>query len=572
METKDGQARGWEEGPDLLQSAWRYKWLIAVAALLGLLLGYGWAARQPTLYQAASQVLLTGTPTISLSDDAPPQPVGDPERYLRNQATLIGTTDVLKLAAKKSKGEATVEDLRAAMVVEPEQDADLMTISILDGSASRAATLANAIAEGYESFVEGQPGQLADQLRDNRAGLEERLDQVNAELAAEQNDTSLERRRDALVDELKQLEKDLVRVEASVGTNLVNVEPAVPPEQPAQPAPRRTMAVGLLGGLLASVALAWWLNARRAAQETRMPLEWSGPRGALPASGGDLGRERQDLAAPDESMVLAGRSRRPDSLTSENGATGHGAIARLMWSIMGRRKMSEPTTLDQASSGTFQGVVDERISTRVSENGGEPSLSHLFVHLDRTLAKEPLEYYSEALPQAIAEEIPADVTADMVIVLLDDGEGSFRVAGSVGLDADEQEAVVDQGHEQLRQALWNGVSVLYGPDDLGAAAGIPGSQTQEALLILPLVQGPTWLGALLIGRRASQGQHATPFSDEEIADALLRGMELAALIQALLLAKRLRVCMGAFEPSSGIGPERGSETPSRARARGHHRR
>jgi uncharacterized protein involved in exopolysaccharide biosynthesis len=268
METKDGQARGWEEGPDLLQSAWRYKWLIAVAALLGALLGYGWAARQPTLYAAASQVLLTGTQTISLSDDAPPPPVGDPERYLRNQATLIGTTDVLELAAKRSKGEATVEDLRAAMVVEPEQDADLMTISILDGSASRAATLANAIAKGYESFVEGQPRQLANHLRANRANLEERLDQVNAELAAEPNDTSLDRRRDALVDELKQLEKDLVRVEASVGVNLVNVEPAVPPEQPAQPAPRRAMVIGMLLGLLASAVLVWWRTHRQGPTST----------------------------------------------------------------------------------------------------------------------------------------------------------------------------------------------------------------------------------------------------------------------------------------------------------------
>jgi capsular polysaccharide biosynthesis protein len=553
METKDEQARGWEEGPDLLQSAWRYKWLIAVAALLGALLGYGWAARQPTLYAAASQVLLTGTPGLSPSGDAPPAPVGDPDRYLRNQATLIGTTDVLKLAAKRSKGEATVEDLRAAMVVEPEQDADLMTITILDESASRAATLANAIAQGYESFVEGQPGQLANQLRARRAQLEARLDQVDAELAAEPNDTSLDRRRDALVDELKQLEKDLVRVEASVGTNLVNVEPAVAPEQPAQPAPRRMMAVGLLVGLLASVALAWWLNARRAAQETRMPLEWSGPRGALRASGGDLGRERQDRAAPAESMVLA--NRRPDSLASKNGARGHSAIARLMWRIMQRGRKSEPTALDKAraSSGAFQGVVDERISTKLSNNGEEPSLSHLFVHLDTTLAKEPLDYYLEALPQAIAEEIPTDVSADTVIVLLDDGEESFRVAGSVGLDADEQKVVVDQGHEQLRQALWNGVSVLYGADVLGAAAGIPGSQTQAALLIMPLVQGETWLGTLLIGRRASEGEHATPFTDGEIADALLCAMELAALIQSLLLAKRLRDCMGAFEPSRDSG-------------------
>src|SRR4029453_1993159 len=98
METYDGQARGWDEGPDLLQSAWRYKWLIAVAALLGLLLGYGWAARPPTPFPAASQVLLTGTPSISLSGDAPPQPSGDPDRFLRNQATLIGTTPVLELA------------------------------------------------------------------------------------------------------------------------------------------------------------------------------------------------------------------------------------------------------------------------------------------------------------------------------------------------------------------------------------------------------------------------------------------------------------------------------------------
>jgi uncharacterized protein involved in exopolysaccharide biosynthesis len=550
METNDGQARGWEEGPDLLQSAWRYKWLIAVAALLGVLLGYGWAARQPTLYEAASQVLLTGTPSISLADDAPPQPIGDPERYLRNQATLIGTTPVLELAAKKSRGQATVEDLRAGMTVEVEQDSDLMTISILDGNPNRAAMLANAIAEGYESFVEGQPRQLADQLRAKRAQLEATLDQVNAELATAPNDTSLQRRRDALVDELKRLEADLVRVEASVGTNLVNVEPAVPPEQPAQPAPRRTMAVGLLVGLLVSVALAWWLNSRRPAPETGMPVEWSGPRGALPTSGGDLGREPQDRTAPAESMVLA--SRRPDSLASKNGAGGHGAIGRLMGRIR-RRSTGEPaTTLNRPrkSLGAFKGVADERGSTKVSENGAEPSLSQLFVHLDRTLAEEPLEYYSEALPQAIAEEIPTDVSADTVIVLLDDGEGSFRVAGSVGLDAGEREAVVDQDHEQLRHALWNGVSVLYGADDLAAAAGIPGAQTQEALLVIPLVQRQTWLGALLIGRRASQGQHATPFSDEEIADALLCGMELGALIRALLLAKGLRDCMGAFEPSS----------------------
>ena len=42
----------------LLRSTWRYKPLIATAVLLGALLGYGWAARQPTLYQGVTRVVL----------------------------------------------------------------------------------------------------------------------------------------------------------------------------------------------------------------------------------------------------------------------------------------------------------------------------------------------------------------------------------------------------------------------------------------------------------------------------------------------------------------------------------
>jgi capsular polysaccharide biosynthesis protein len=554
METYDAQPHDWEEAPDLLQSVWHYKWLIAVGALLGALIGYGWAARQPTLYEATSEVLLTGTASVPLSGDGPPQPIGDPDRYLQNQAALIGTTPVLELAAKNSKGKATVEDLRQRMNVKVEQNSDVITISIFDGNPKNAAIFANAIAEAYEDSVEGQPGQLANQLRSNRAKLEARLAQVNAELVNTRDDASLQRRRDALVEELKQIERDVAAAEASVGTDLVHLEPAVPPEQPAEPAPRRTMAVGLLVGLLASVALAWLLNSRRAAQETRMEGEWSGPPEALPARGHDLASDNKGSAAAPESVILA--SQRPDIVATKNGNRGHSAIGRLMWRIKQRHNLNEPNTAlneEREGSGAFHGVgvMDEGSSTKVSENGDETSLSRLFIRLDRTLAKEPLDVYSKTLPQVMAEEIPADVPADMVVILLDDGQGSLRVAGSVGLDPGEQDAIVDQSHDQLRRALRNGVSVLQGTDVVGTdAAGIPGSQTLEALTIVPLVQGRTWLGVLLIGRRASPGQHATPFSDEEIADVLLRGMELAAITQSLLLAKRLRETLGAFEPSS----------------------
>jgi len=45
MDTFDGQAMNLDEGPGIVQSAWRYKWLVAIAALVGALLGYAWEAR-----------------------------------------------------------------------------------------------------------------------------------------------------------------------------------------------------------------------------------------------------------------------------------------------------------------------------------------------------------------------------------------------------------------------------------------------------------------------------------------------------------------------------------------------
>ena len=56
------QSRGGATVGRLLQSAWRYKELIAAAVLLGALLGIGWTANQPTLYEAAAHVATSEYP------------------------------------------------------------------------------------------------------------------------------------------------------------------------------------------------------------------------------------------------------------------------------------------------------------------------------------------------------------------------------------------------------------------------------------------------------------------------------------------------------------------------------
>src|SRR5215207_917050 len=123
METFDGSASGLDEGPGLLQSAWRYRWVIAAAALLGALFGYAWEAREPTLYDSASRLYFR-----EAGDGQ--QRGGEPERFLSNQVALIGSWPVLERAAKASPG-TSPGILSQRMRVEARKDADVITIHVL---------------------------------------------------------------------------------------------------------------------------------------------------------------------------------------------------------------------------------------------------------------------------------------------------------------------------------------------------------------------------------------------------------------------------------------------------------
>ena len=194
----------------LLQSAWRYKWLIATAVLLGALLGYGWAARQPALYEGVTRVfLVAGSRSPSLAGEAP-QPPGDPAQYLRHQAQLMSSRVVLERAVKLSGSRISPETLGQRLEVDAAQDADVLTIRVLDSTATGAAQLANAVAAAYEDV-------LAPHLL------------------------------------------------APYSQQVVQDPPAVP-NQPIPRSPGRPMTIGMLVGLLASAVLVWWLTRRQGAE------------------------------------------------------------------------------------------------------------------------------------------------------------------------------------------------------------------------------------------------------------------------------------------------------------------
>jgi hypothetical protein len=119
----------------LLGPIWRSKSLIATAVLLGALLGYGWAASQPTLYEGVARVFLAvGSDTTSLPGETP-QPPGEPEGYLRSQAQLMSSSPVLEGAVKLSGSRISVETLRQRLEVDAAKDADVLTIRVVDSTA-----------------------------------------------------------------------------------------------------------------------------------------------------------------------------------------------------------------------------------------------------------------------------------------------------------------------------------------------------------------------------------------------------------------------------------------------------
>jgi capsular polysaccharide biosynthesis protein len=250
----------------LLGSIWRYRWLTAAAVLLGTLLGYGWAARQPTRYEGVARVLLAA-PRTSLPDEASQPP--DAARYLDDQAQLMRSAAVLERARKLSGTRITAETLRQRLQVDVAPDANLLTVRVVDATATGAARLADAVTVAYEQVLAQQSlGTLRNpvrQLQSTRSRLKADLAELDAELVGRPDDSVLRAQREATAAQLSAVQRKLRMAEPAAERTHPPLlrERAAVPKQPISPSPGRAMAIGMLVGLLASAVLAWWRTRRQ---------------------------------------------------------------------------------------------------------------------------------------------------------------------------------------------------------------------------------------------------------------------------------------------------------------------
>jgi uncharacterized protein involved in exopolysaccharide biosynthesis len=485
----DGPSQDWqEEGPGLLESVRRYRWLVAAVVLVGALAAYAWSSTQPVRYEGIVRVFLD----ISSEES-------DPGRIIRSQAEFLSSPVVLDRTVALVNGRLTRQELEKRLTVEPSRDANVIAVRVLDATPAEAASLADTVLRAFREETARQAAQFVQReaaaTERRQRQLEEQLDVLARQLGDDPTNQRLLANRDAKLTQLKEAADRIeeVRQDATEATRRAEAfqEAAALPDEPAQPKPFRTAAVGALLGLLVGAALAWWLNGRRPVAARGRQLQRLGD--ALePELGTGLDRS--------SSMRLGSRLREGQALSANGSGNGKG-----------------PTS----------GIADfDQIATSVQE------LFHF-------LEGPPSRLYEEDLPQLAAEEIAHRFRVDLTTILLDNA-GEVQTMGSVGLRAGRPGSIERSLRPLIEAATRTGPRMIDYDEVVRLASTGLGADQADSLALVPLVRDGIGFGVLVAGRRRTDDK-VPPLTEVEVQEIAACMGDIVPYLWAWLLLRNLKL-------------------------------
>lgn len=233
------------------------RWAVIVPAvvlvpILTLLL----AVRQPKVYSANAQVLLTYTNVgASVNGLAPAYPATAPDRNVATQAALARNPAVARQALNLSHVRSSATDLLNESSVTSSSGADLLDFSVDASSPSRAMTLATNYARAYTLYR----GRIDSQaISSSLAGINRRLSVL---ASSGQASTAAYR-------VLSRDQQELAAIQAAGTNDTVLSQPAQNATQTG-PHPARSAALGLGVGIALAIALAFLMET----VDKRAPVE-----------------------------------------------------------------------------------------------------------------------------------------------------------------------------------------------------------------------------------------------------------------------------------------------------------
>ena len=256
----------WAEGPTILSSVLRYRWMVLAVTVVLSTAGFMVSQAQPEVYEASSDMFLTSPESSGVFGQGART---DLDRYLPQQAERVTSSPVLLETAEALDDGTTPGELAEQVVAEADVELATVTVSATADSAGRAATIVNTVVEAYQANVQSSQLQRVEraitELRQAAEDIETQIAELEAEAGPGEADVGISGQIGVLAQRLAEIDtlRQQLEVDARVfGTGVEFIEPAEPPEAPIAPTPRITAAVmALLGGAGAS-AVAYWLAGR----------------------------------------------------------------------------------------------------------------------------------------------------------------------------------------------------------------------------------------------------------------------------------------------------------------------
>lgn len=246
----------YREGPGLVESLLRHRWLVVSVTLLGTIAAYFLASLEPERYETEATMVLSNLDDSVLGARLRT----DTADAVRTEALRLQSREVRTRAGEFLNPPIGPAAVRQRIAVSNTAEVRRIQVQASGPTPESAATLANAMAIAYQDV---RRAALEDD-RDIAIGvIDEEIAAINSQIAAlsARDDDRADIEIQALVNQRTDLQREATAINAFVaqfGTGVEVFEQAEAPAEPAAPQPLRTALLGMvLSGLLA-VALAYW--------------------------------------------------------------------------------------------------------------------------------------------------------------------------------------------------------------------------------------------------------------------------------------------------------------------------
>jgi capsular polysaccharide biosynthesis protein len=522
---------GWTEGPGVPQSVWRYRRLVGGLVLLGILSALLFSATQPTRYEGVVTIFLTAEEVAA----------GDPERTVTSHAQFIESPSVSDRIIALTGNRLTRKELEKRLTVEPSANGNFITIRALDTTPGNAAGLANAVDLAYRQILSEQRETAANQAIAALEGVQGRLARELAQIQKQGrtgDNPILEAEEQAKKRQMEATANEIEEVSATAaGPPPALQDKAAVPDEPVQPKPLRSGAIGAVVGMVIGVALAWLLAARRRVRR-----------------GGDTAESQahvnDDLDEPVEvSHDLAEHAR--TKVPAPHPASDVGSTASDI--PESRERVRQLADVDDNQ-------VTASVGQAVNSLGKEPDLLY-------SLA-EWLESQHQNFPQITAERLRDRLLFDRVAVLLKTDEG-LDLAGCVGWHSDGVRPVGQHDLSILKKLGADGARQIESAErDALLNAGLLGNEDQT-IVVAPLKHENVAFGVLLVGHEKPDSE-APPQANGSYAGIGSFARSVAPDLHAWLLLHKLREQLASHRkaeeqttsPAESVPPSAESGPPS----------